>query len=307
LAAESSYLRSVREDAIQLLGSAMTSELSQRCAKTLASLARQETDPGFQGRILAAWAKHPDPDLEGWILDRLEASGPGLRGEMFLAMITRPERVVRLITALERGTLTAASLDAVQIQRLGQIASGEAKERFDRWMANRIQSDRQQVIDRYASALSGKPDLIRGKALFQQHCSACHRVDGVGIALGPDISDSRTQSPMQLLVAILDPNRAVDNNYFRTMVRMEDGTVHDGIAVEESAQHLTLRSPTAGLLVLAKSEIESMKGTGVSLMPEGIEAQIDDGAMADLVGYLKNWRYAGGEAPKIRIDSANLR
>jgi hypothetical protein len=34
-------------------------------------------------------------------------------------------------------------------------------------------------------------------------------------------------------------------------------------------------------------------------MPEGIETQLDTQAMADLIGYIKNWRYVGGESPKL--------
>ncbi len=65
---------------------------------------------------------------------------------------------------------------------------------------------------------------------------------------------------MQILVSILDPNRAVDNNYFRVVVRMNDGSLH-----------------------------------------EGVEVQVDKQAMADLIGYLKNWRYTGGESPRIQV------
>lgn len=164
------------------------------------------------------------------------------------------------------------------------------------------------MIDRYAVVLNqsdlASVDRVRGKQLFTQHCASCHRVDGVGTAVGPDISDSRTQLPMQLLVSILDPNRAIDNNYFRITVRMADGTIHDGIVVEESSQHLTLRNQSSPSIVLSKSDIDSVKSSGLSLMPEGIESQIDEASMVDLIGYIKNWRYVGGEAPRLKASAA---
>jgi hypothetical protein len=52
-------------------------------------------------------------------------------------------------------------------------------------------------------------------------------------------------------------------------------------------------------MVLGKGEIQAIKSSGVSLMPEGIEGQLDEQAMADLIGYIKNWRYVGGEAPAL--------
>ena len=85
---------------------------------------------------------------------------------------------------------------------------------------------------------------------------------------------------------------------------MTDGTIHDGIVVEESSQHLTLRNQTTPSMVLSKPEIDSVKSSGVSLMPEGIEAQIDEASMVDLIGYIKNWRYVGGEAPRLKASVA---
>ena len=35
-----------------------------------------------------------------------------------------------------------------------------------------------------------------------------------------------------------------------------------------------------------RSDIEELRSTGMSLMPEGLEKQIDQGAMADVIAYL---------------------
>jgi putative heme-binding domain-containing protein len=186
---------------------------------------------------------------------------------------------------VEQGGASLNALDATQLQSLRQLG-GELQPRIHKLLEGRTNANRQQVVDRYAVVLHqsdlASVDMVRGKQLFSQHCAACHRVDGVGTAVGPDVSDSRTQLPMQLLASILDPNRAIDNNYFRITVRMTDGTIHDGIVVEESSQHLTLRNQTTPSLVLSKPEIDSVKSSGVSLMPEGIEAQIDEASMVDL-------------------------
>jgi len=154
------------------------------------------------------------------------------------------------------------------------------------------------VVQQYLSCLELKVDINRGKELFAKQCAACHRIDGLGSNVGPDISDSRTQTAQQLLVSILDPNRAIDNNYFRISVQMQDGTIHDGIAIEESAEHLILKNQQSTRLLLDRKDIETIKPSGVSLMPEGIEVQLDQQSMADLIGYIKNWRYVGGAAPQ---------
>ena len=297
----------LKSEILELLSQAVSPEQSEQCAKALADWTAQSTEPSMMRRSLAAWAKHADPSITAWILDRWDGATPAIRGELFQALRGRPERMAAWLDRVEQGGASLNALDATQLQSLRQIA-GELQPRIHKLLEGRTNANRQQVIDRYAVVLHqsdlASVDMLRGKQLFSQHCAACHRVDGVGTAVGPDVSDSRTQLPMQLLVSILDPNRAIDNNYFRITVRMTDGAIHDGIVVEESSQHLTLRNQTTPSIVLSKPEIDSVKSSGVSLMPEGIEAQIDEASMVDLIGYIKNWRYVGGEAPRLKASVA---
>ena len=294
---------SIHSELAQVLGVHASPEQSRRCAEALRGALEQATEPGIRRQLLAAWSQHPDLSTAGlsstdWILERFEAETPAMRGVMFQAIRSRPERLSRWLDAIETGKLTGKGLDASQIQSLMQL-TGELQPRVAKWLAQRVQADRQKVIERYASSLSLEGSVARGKQLFAQHCAACHRIDGVGVGVGPDISDSRTQTAAQLLVSILDPNRAIDNNYYRVTVQMKDEAIHDGIVVEESAEHLTLKNQQTLRMVLGKGEIQAIKSSGVSLMPEGIEGQLDEQAMADLIGYIKNWRYVGGEAPAL--------
>jgi putative membrane-bound dehydrogenase-like protein len=290
-----------RGDLIDLLSNNLNPATSKRCAEALRAWTMQCTDPTLLRRAIAAWSKHADPLFTPWVLDQFASATPNVRSELFQALRSHPERLAAWLDATERGEASIQILDASQIQALRQI-EGPLQTRIQALLQGRINTDRQQVIDRYAKALEASPSvnsMDNGKRLFAQHCAPCHRIDGVGLNIGPDISDSRTQSALQLLVAILDPNRAIDNNFFRTTVRMNDSTVHDGIVIEESSQHITLKSANATALVLEKRDLESIQASGVSLMPEGIETQMDPTSMSDLLGYIKNWRYAGGEAPAL--------
>ena len=301
--ADQRWSSAVQADLAELLAVALAPEQSRIGAEALRGALIETQEPTIKRQLLTAWSQHPedatqDPSCSDWIIERFDAETPAMRGAMFQALRIRPERLARWLDAIESGRLSGKGLDASQIQSLGQV-NGELQPRIAKWLSGRISSDRQKVVDRYSPCLDLPVNMERGKQLFAQHCAACHKVDGVGLAIGPDISDSRTQTSAQLLVAILDPNRVIDNNYFRVTVQLADGAIHDGIVVEESAEHLTLKNQHTSGLVLSKKEIEAIKPSGMSLMPEGIEAQLDAQAMADLVGYLKNWRYIGGQSPAL--------
>jgi putative heme-binding domain-containing protein len=216
---------------------------------------------------------------------------------MWNAMRSSPDRVAQIVRAIDEERLPASIFDAAQMQALKGAAPAEVQSIIDRILDARVDRDRQKVIDRYAATLSDSHDRVRGKEIFGKYCAPCHRVDGVGESIGPEISDTRTQSAMQLLVAILDPHRAVDPRYVQTIVRLDDGTIHDGLVLEESSQHVVLRNQQSKSLSIPKDSIDSILSTGKSLMPDGMEAQIDPKAMSDLIGYLKNWRYTSGTLP----------
>ena len=159
-----------------------------------------------------------------------------------------------------------------------------------------MDSDRQEVIASYQDALKLEHDLQRGRAVFAKTCATCHRVGDVGVNVGADISDTRTKTPEQLLTNILDPNKAVDGNYFGYSIIDTEGRVHTGIITNETSSSVTLRQPEGKDVTLLRRDIDELVSTGKSLMPVGLEKNINHQQMADLISYLKNWRYVGGNS-----------
>ena len=74
-----------------------------------------------------------------------------------------------------------------------------------------------------ASVPAGRPE--RGQDVFERLCAACHKLDGQGHEVGPDLAALTDTSPEALLVAILDPNREVDARYANYTAALKDGRV----------------------------------------------------------------------------------
>ena len=113
----------------------------------------------------------------------------------------------------------------------------------------------------------------------------------MGVQFAPDISDSRERTPLQLLTDILQPNRAIDSNYFSYTAITTDGRVHTGVLAAETSNSVTLKQQEGKSETLRRDEIEDLHSDGVSLMPEGLEKDIPPQDMADLISFIKNWRY----------------
>jgi putative heme-binding domain-containing protein len=154
------------------------------------------------------------------------------------------------------------------------------------------------VLVRYRAALTLAGSAERGRAVFQKNCATCHRIAGIGTLVGPDISDTRTKTAEALLVDILNPNQAIDNNYVNYLVTTKSGKVYSGLIAAESASSLTLQRAENQRDVVLRQDIESVQSTGLSLMPEGLEKNISVAELADLIAFLKNWRYLVTPAPR---------
>ena len=108
----------------------------------------------------------------------------------------------------------------------------------------------------------------------------------MGTAVGADLNGVRTQGPASLLLNILDPNRSVKPKFLTYVVQTNDGRVLSGLIRSESSNTITLRQPDGKEMTLQRVDIESMRSTRLSFMPEGLEKQLDQQAIADLLAYL---------------------
>src|SRR5262249_16821761 len=187
-----------------------------------------------------------------------------------------------------------ADLDALRTRQLVNHAKADIRERAKKLLAENTPADRKEVLARYQKALDLKGDAGKGKEIFHKNCATCHKVAGIGTDVGPDISDTRTKTLAALLVDILQPNAAIDGNYINYIVTTKSGRTLTGVIASETAASLTLRRAEGQSDVVLRQDIDEIQSTGLSLMPDGLEKTISIAEMADLLAFLKNWRYLDG-------------
>lgn len=265
--------------------------------KFLGELAQATTDPRSKALYLNAWARQESSECDRLLLDLLRTGSPALQATALGLIVGHPTRTHLVLDELQQQRLTAQQLGAAALKSLTSRASGEVQRQLQSSYDELVNSDRQQVVKQYESCLQLEGDPQRGRQVFKTQCASCHRIGDTGISLGPDISDSRTQQPLQLLTSILNPNLAIDNNYFRYVILTVDDQIVEGMVAEETADAIVIRGPENRRTVVGRHEVAEFKATGVSMMPEGLETQIDPQAMADLITFIKGWRYLDGAVP----------
>jgi putative heme-binding domain-containing protein len=243
-----------------------------------------------------ALAALPGDEVAPALLERFPGAVPAVRRAILDVLLAQPSRAKLLLDAVEAGDIQPPEIDPQRTNRLLNHRDAALRERAKQ-LLSAGSADRAAVLAQYEPAIANLGDAQRGKAVFAKHCVTCHRIAGMGVNVGADIGDTRDKTPAYLLTAILDPNRAVDNNYFGYAVATKDGKTLTGLIAAETSTSITLKQAEGKTETILRSDIEELRATGQSFMPVGFEKNISIEEMADLVSFLKNWRYLDGAVP----------
>lgn len=225
------------------------------------------------------------------LLESYPTQSPQVRRAILDAMLVRGQPAFVLLEAVETKEIARIELEAAREDRLRKHADVLVRSLAAKLLTKAMPAERKKVLADYQNCLELEADARAGRELFRQHCSTCHRIGDLGVNVAPDISDSRVKTPAQLLTDILNPNQAIDNNYVSYTVVTTGGQSHVGVIGTETANSLVLRQAEDKSVTLLRSEIEAIRSNGVSLMPEGFEKTLSRQQVADVISFVKNWRY----------------
>jgi putative membrane-bound dehydrogenase-like protein len=222
------------------------------------------------------------------ILERWSSLGPTLRGPALEFLMRRTTSTIAALEAMESGSIPASAVDVDHRVRLLKSTNEKIQNLAIKVFGGAVSANRREVAERYRAALSLKSSAAAGVKVFERICIKCHKLDGRGHDVGPDISDVRNRSHEALLFDILDPNSKVEPRFTDYSVELLDGRTFNGLMISESAEAVVLRQAEGKERVIARSEIDSLRASGRSLMPEGVEKDISVQEMADLIAFLKS-------------------
>jgi quinoprotein glucose dehydrogenase len=189
--------------------------------------------------------------------------------------------------------------DSIQLDLLEAAQSRGTKEmlaRVDEFNGARKTDD---PLGNYRESLFGG-NAGRGQEIFfgrtEVYCRRCHKVDGNGGDVGPDLSRIALDRKREyLLESIVDPNRQIAKGFETAILQMEDGQVHAGIIKSEENGRVTLQRPDGTVIVLDKSKIED-RAVGKSGMPEDLIKKMSKSDLRDLVEYMSTLKNTAGPA-----------
>lgn len=196
-------------------------------------------------------------------------------GEQTLLALAENNRLAA-DTRLLAGGLLARSRDASVRKRAGELLP-QPKLKNQKPLA---------PIDELA-AIQGDP--ARGMELFRgvATCANCHLVNKHGKDVGPDLSEIGSKlSREAMFTSILDPSAGISHNYENYMVLTTSGQVINGLKVSETPSQVIIRTAEAIDRTIARDDIEQIKKSEKSIMPDNIHLTMDQQGLVDVIEYM---------------------
>ena len=223
---------------------------------------------------------------------------PGVRSAAVAAMLDRPAAIPPLLAALDSGSIPAGAIPLERRKPLLESPDMAIRETALRLWGDAATNLAPEELSTLTTAVRRGGDQPRGREVFARHCANCHRTaapgaEPIGQVVGPDLAEAADRPIERLLLDVVEPNRAVEGRYEATVVVTDEGVVLEGILAANTPDSIVLIRPGGERTQLARERIESVRGTGRSLMPEGFGRAIPPQEFADLLAFLRQGRVIG--------------
>jgi putative heme-binding domain-containing protein len=216
--------------------------------------------------------------LEGW-----DGRTPAIRTQILETLLADESWTLALLQRPEAKACDAAARARLLQHPKKAVAQAAAQ-------AFQGSSTRQSVLEAFRQALQLAGDAVRGKVVFAQACISCHKLDGIGLELGPDLRSVARHDAEKLFHSILDPSAIIEPGFMAYHGTLHSGEQLYGVIATETSSSLTFRMAGNLTRSVLRSEMASLKSTGASLMPDGLEAVLTPQSLADLIAYLRQPR-----------------
>jgi putative heme-binding domain-containing protein len=266
-----------------------------------------ETDPAFRIEVLRALKDRADAKTAAAVREIARDAGQPVpvRAQAVLTLSALGPVDVAFLTELAGGSnavlarealraLTEEKLTPAQQEALTAATSGKS-DRADlvaRVLGKPFHAGRPPLTDTDAwlKRLEGPADADAGRRVFEStklaNCSACHRTDGRGANVGPDLSLIGRTDRRWIVESILQPSAVVAPHFVPWKVELADGRVITGLLVHTNLDESYYVDAKGNRVKVLSGDVVDAAPVRTSIMPDGLLDRLTDQEARDLVAYL---------------------
>ena len=261
------------------------------CVAPVLAILRDSHDAALKASALSTLGRFDQPQIAQAVLSQYAKLSVPLRSSARGLLFGRPDWARRLLASIDEGRIPAADVETNELRRVALYHDPDLDARVrKRWGNIRAGTPEEKLADirRISNdlrAATGRPK--HGHELFTKSCATCHTLFGEGNRIGPDLTTANRKDRDFLLVSIVDPSVQIRKEFLAYVVTTNDGRVFTGLIADQSPSSITLVGPKNERTPIRRSEIEEIKESPQSLMPERLLDPLKPQELCDLFSYLQ--------------------
>ncbi len=261
------------------------------CVPTLLQALTDAKGDAVRAAALTAMQPFADPRITEDVLGHYPKWTADLKGRAQSLLCGRAMSSLELLKAVDAGRIAPREVPLDQLRRMA-LLNDDAIDKLiaKHWgkITPATAGEKLTQIRNINSTLSkAVGDRVAGKALFTKNCAACHTLFGEGGKIGPDLTGADRKNRDWLLTQIVDPSAVIRQEYLAYIVNTKDGRTLNGLMVEQTPETVTLVDAKNVRTVLRRDQIDDLKASPISLMPEKLLEPLDEQQLRDLFAYLQ--------------------
>jgi len=237
-----------------------------------------------QRATIATLADTADPAVPQLLLQNWSTTGPETRAAIIETLLRREPWAFELLSS---EAISIGDFDAARRNRLLKHDSPRVRALASKLFNQAIGSNRAKVIEEFRPALQLIGNPTHGREVYLRACVICHRRDDQGNDIGPDLRSVVEHAPEKLLTNILDPSLDVQPGYHAYNCALSNGEELYGLISAETATSVIFKFADGSMRTISRKEINALRSSNLSLMPDGLENGMSKQDLADLIAFLR--------------------
>ena len=272
-------------------GQAILTLAQNGAPKLVEFLNRNFGDKDVRQYVIEAYAFCDDPEIATRVINQFKKLKPAGKTAAINTLSKRTTWAIRLLQAIESEKIEKRYLTAWHARQIVNLGDDKTTLKLEAvWgTIRKTPAARRRELNTLRALMSNatrnQQSLTNGKKIFEKSCANCHVLYGKGGKIGPDLTGSNRKDLGYLLENILDPSSSVADTFRSSIIGLNDGRTITGVILRESKATLEIQT-TEKLIVVDRDEVEKIKKTDQSLMPEGLLNDFTPEQKTDLLLYL---------------------
>lgn len=258
----------------------------------LLTFVASEEPESIRRAALRLLGRFDDPRIAPQLITLHRASSSAVwKGQIREVLLNRKSSAKAWLTAVDLGEIPPSSTPLEQVQRIALLEDPDldALVRKHWGQLGMSRGEKLAEVRRLSNDLRAfAGDATVGAAIFKKNCANCHQLFGEGTKLGPDLTTANRKDREFLLISLVDPSSVIRKEYSSFVVQTKDGRILTGLAVTRDDAGLTLVNAKNEKIIMMSSDIEDLRESPVSLMPDNLYQQLKPQELRDLFAFLES-------------------